>query len=311
MAPGLRLLALLVHTALSAHALVAQGPPVAASLVLRELATISLPRGLVVSGGMILDSTTVVVWGGNEPGALRCRPGSCEGIPGLVDSPLAGYASEDNASSPVEFLLSAPLRIRRPEGEDLCASHFEVGIHEVHAATRLASGWLIAEHDASTAIGTSTRLRFLRDGCADAEGTQYLIDVAYVHLTSFAGGTRASVQELVFPFRGWILAPAEGEDDEWELTEAAPLNPLIEAERFSVGHVALPRVPVRGGTLLTISDLHSDARTLLLLDGDGHVRRRRDVQAPIGFIDGKEPAGLVLAVRNRNGDEIVVYGYDL
>jgi hypothetical protein len=265
-------------------------------LSLSEVFAVQMPAGFIVAGGILLGPDKFAVW---SPDAdLRiCEADVCHDID-LPGKPLAARVVSEGAGGSLEIFLVDPVRIATIRETVVAVSDISQG-ESPYAATWTPDGWLMAWRGPVDSAKTTLALL--------GHPARSLVNFGSVHLTPRRAG--AIVQAVNPPFASWYVdASSIDHAAAWPDLSSWQPDPGPEPERSLV---ALPRLSVGHSTLLTVADLRSDQRWLLLADSLGRVQSERAIDAPIGFVASDDTHKLVLAVRQYGEDEVVVYRYTL
>ena len=271
---------------------------------LREIGAIEVPAWFRVSGAQILDSLSALVWSAAHPQLLHCSATGCQVVYQDTARILGAFSTSSSERGAVEVVATNPFYIRRVsagEQRDLLPARPD---SSVYAATRLRRGWVIATTGSPEQRQESVSLNYLPLPGVSDQPVEVHLGTRFVHLSS-TGDSAAIAQEVYHPFRAWTIVVGGGRaasrQQSLDLSTIGPID--------TVSFVALPRLSVENGALLTLADLRSDARILIHLDTSGRLLSSVHIEAPVGFISSRPDLKTILAVRNRGADEIVFYRY--
>lgn len=283
-------------------------------LELELVRSVPVPGGFVVRGGALVSDSTFVAWG--PAAVLLARAGSgprVATVPGT--HPVQGLRVLRSGRFRLEMVGGGCVSGRIDELADRLTCLVPPSIpNGVVQAVPLADAWLFLENNTDggppglqlwTGGGETRRIEW-KEVQADTE----VALSGQAEAVQLSGGARgAFIAELRAPFRTWHLDPRlEGTHlalAPWSLE----VLEVAQSHGFPVhGTVALPVLELdRGHLLVQLSDLTSDRRLVILVDGRGGIVRATVLDVAVGFMASSPPDRLILALRDTGVREFVMY----
>jgi len=271
-------------------------------LELHELASVQLPHGTAVLGGLITANGAIVFWTPSEVWELenwRAKPKrACTGIP--IAPRYAVRAKAPVRAAIFDSLTHAVVEVR--SGGD-CTRVADV---RFDSAASLVAG---AEDEWVQIVIHRKGPQLVRWARSGNWHTEYLRLSEAVRLgdasTLVARGTRGGVLigEARFPFRVFYKAPGV---DPVALLE--PSRTYTRSERRHLqGWIALQPVHLDRGYLQVLADPTSDERRFELYDEIGTKLRESQLEVAMGMLDADTVTRTILALRDAGFPELVIY----
>ena len=280
-------------------------------LDLQERFSFAVPDSFQLAGASMSRSGDVALWASNRPYLIYL---GSDAVRIVRDTSLTLPLAAAFVDTSILEVLTDGAMLRFDEHGNLSKTErFAAGVKPTGAA-RSVHGWFLGAQSATDrqfdiyALGDEGILTLIRSltartvsGYVESAG-----QVGSRHLT--ASGPLLIATSVRDPF-DTVVMDDSGNTLRSFMPDLSGLQILRSDSGVGRNWISLPTVRIGDAYLQVLGDLNSDLRLLFLYNSSGNLVRNSTLDAPVGFLEGADELGIILAARRINGMELVGYSW--